>query len=328
MNKIFPIILLLLAATIWTSCEKGIEINDDYKDITIVYGLINPNDSVSYLRIEKAFLSNGDIYQDALNPDSNLYSYKLDVKILADDGSRTIEFDTITIYNKEDGIFYSPKMVVYYAVTKNLLDKDKTYNLEITNPKTGDFISSSTGLVDGSRINFGYPNFSVSFINDKSVTFRSIKGARLYQLNIRFHYTEGLLVRGDTIFSEHYSDWLFPGITSRSLDGGEEMAIPYIGNEFYTNLLNTIPVKENVFRYSGQAEFILSMADDIFNIYMDINKPSTSIVLDRPAYTNIENGYGIFASRSFFSDYYGLNLLSIGKLREYESLNFVQRPIK
>jgi hypothetical protein len=31
---------------------------------------------------------------------------------------------------------------------------------------------------------------------------------------------------------------------------------------------------------------------------MDLNKPSTSLVQERPAYTNIENGIGIFASRT------------------------------
>lgn len=326
MNKFISALILLITSLIVTSCDKDIQVNDDYKNISIVYGLINPNDSVSYIRIEKAFLSNGDIYQDAQVADSNIYPYKLDVKIYSE--NRTIEFDTITIYNKNEGVFYAPKMTVYYAVTKGLFNTNDTYYLEVRNPKTGDLITSSSKLIDGSKIRFDYPNFSVSFVSDKEVTFKSIPGARLYQLNVRFHYTEGFLNNGDTIFSQHYVDWIFPTYTSRELSGGEDMLMPYVGAEFFSNLKNNIPIKPNVFRYIGQTEFILSTADDIFNIYMDVNKPSTSIVIDRPTFTNIENGYGIFASRSNGGGFYNLNLQTQLELRNMEDLNFVQMPTK
>ena len=86
MNKIFAFLAFVITLAVFTSCDKDIEINDDYKDITIIYGLLDPTDSISYLRIEKAFLSNGDIYQAAQIPDSNIFSYKLDAKLLDKDG--------------------------------------------------------------------------------------------------------------------------------------------------------------------------------------------------------------------------------------------------
>lgn len=316
-----------MSSLLWVSCDKEVEINDDYKDITIVYGLINPEDSVSYIRIEKAFLSDGDIYQVAQIADSNIYPYKLDVKMIAEESGDIIEFDTVTIFNKDTGIFYAPKMTVYYAVTKDVLNTDDIYNLEINNPKNGDQISSQTVLVNGKRIHFSYPNYSINFLLDKTVAFKSISQARLYQLNIRFHYTEGLMNSGDTTFTEHYVDWLFPSTTSRGLTGGENMGIQYIGDEFYANLVNNIDVKGNVIRYSGQAELILSTADDVFNIYMEQNKPSTSIVIDRPKFTNIENGYGIFASRSNGGGFYNIGLTSQIKIRQLDGLNFIAQPV-
>jgi len=298
--------------------------NDDYQDISIVYALINPNDSVSYIRIEKAYLTDGNIYQAAQIPDSNLFPYKLDVKMYSN--NRTILFDTITIYNKDTGIFYAPKMKVYYAVTKNRLNTDDIYHLEINNPKTGDQLTSSTSLVDGSRIRYSYPRSKADFSNDKACEFKSISNVTVYQLNIRFHYTEGYLSGGDTIFSEHYVDWIQPSVHPINNSAGQEISIPYSGEAFYSNLENNIPYKENVFRYVGQAEFITSSADETFNAYMEINKPSASLVIDRPLFTNIENGYGIFASRSKYNYSYDLTGPSIIKLRRIESLNFVQRP--
>lgn len=322
MNKLYSIFLLLILPFFWVSCDKEVELLDDYQDITIVYGLINPNDSISYIRIEKAFLSDGDIYQAAQVPDSNLYPYKLNVRIYSQNTS--IIFDTITVYNKQEGIFYAPKMQVYYAVTDGKLNTEESYNLEITNPKTGDVVTSSTKLIDGSSIRFDYPNFSISFENDKSIEFKTIPDARLYQLNIRFHYTEGLINGSDTAFSEHYVDWVFPAIKSQDLYGGDNMDIPYIGEQFYSNLINTIPYKDNVVRFIGQCEVILSTADDTFDVYLEVNKPSTSIIIERPSFTNIENGYGIFATRSNGGGLYNLNLQSKGHLKSIEELNFVR----
>lgn len=322
MKRLKAFVLILALPLIWISCDKEIQINDDYKNISIVYGLLDPNDSISYIRIEKAFLSDGDIYQAAQIPDSNLYGYKLNVRVYSE--STNIVFDTITIYNKNEGIFYAPKMLVYYAVTKGILNTNEEYILEVKNPKTGEMTTSSTSLVDGSRIRFDYPNFSISFVTDKNVKFKSVKDARLYQLNLRFHYTEGILNNGDTTFTYEYVDWIFPSDQSLNLDGGQEMSVPYIGDEFYSNLMNNIPVKDNAVRFIGQCEVILSVADDVFNTYLEVNKPSTSIVIDRPAFTNIENGYGIFSSRSNGGGFYNLNLQSQLRLREIESLNFVR----
>ncbi len=322
MNRLFAALFLVALGLFTMSCDKEIDINDDYEDIAIVYGLLNPNDSISYLRIEKAYLSDGDIYQAAQVADSNLFPNKLDVKVYSN--NRVITFDTITIYNKKEGIFYAPKMVVYYAVTKGLLNVNDTYNLEIKNPETGQLITSSTSLIDGSSIRFDYPNLSITFESDKAVTFKSIENGRLYQLNLRFHYTEGLLSGSDTTFSEHYVDWIFPGITSKELYGGEDLFIEYSGEEFYSNLLNAIQYKDNVVRMIGQCEVILGVADETFNVYMDVNKPSASIVIDRPAFTNIENGYGIFASRSYGGGLYSLNNFTKNRLKTFEQMNFIR----
>lgn len=320
MNKSYLFLLILTIPFMWMSCDKDVKILDDYKDTTIVYGLMNPNDSISYLRIEKAYLTNGDIYQAAEIPDSNLYAHKLDVKIKSENG--TITFDTITIFNKEEGIFYAPKMQVYYAVTKGLINTTDSYELEITDPKSGNHVTSSSKFHDGSGLRFDYPNFSITFESDKYVEFKSIANARLYQLNLRFHYMEQVL-DDTTTRTFHYVDWIFPSYASRDLYGGEGMAIPYVGDEFYSNLINNMEPAGNKKRFYGEIELILSTADDTFNTYMEVNKPSSSLVIDRPAFTNIENGYGIFAGRSSGGGFYRLNLQTKTKLKTLPDLNFV-----
>jgi len=320
MNRIFILFITVITLAIFTSCEKEVNINDEYKDITIVYGLLDPEDSISYLRIEKAFLSDGDIFQAAQVPDSNLYSYKLDVKITNDQGNVIAVFDTMTVYNKQEGIFYAPKMIVYYALTKARLNDRDTYYLEINNPKTGDQITSTTKVVDARKMRINKPNLNISFTGNDAVKYVSIKDIRLYQVNLRFYYGEENILTGDS--SGYYTDWVLPSVSSRTLSGGEDLETPYSRESFYSNLLNTIPVKENVVRYIGPIDVIISCADDTFNVYMEINKPSASLVIDRPDFTNIENGYGLFASRSTKTKQITMNSKSKAILWNIEELNF------
>ena len=320
MNRLVAFFAIVFFSVAFVSCEKGIDINDDYKETTIVYGLIDPADSISYIRIEKAFLTDGDVFLAAQVPDSNLFSYKLDVKLRGENGDVVVTFDTITIYNKNEGIFYSPEMLVYYAVTKDLLNEEDTYKLEINNPNSALQVSAESQFIDGSRLKINKPNLTMTFTSNYAVKFESRPNIRLYQANIRFHFMEEHIETGDSTW--HFVDWVLPTASSQFLTGGEDLEIPYSGDAFFANLENNIPIKDNIIRREGQIEVIVSMADETFNLYLDINKPSASLVIDRPAFTNIENGYGIFASRSRKVKLSKLNSGSHAILMGIESLQF------
>ena len=55
-------------------------------------------------------------------------------------------------------------------------------------------------------------------------------------------------------------------------------------------------------------EFILSCGNEDLNTYMEVNEPATGVVTERPSFTNIEGGIGIFGSKyqvstsGYFSD--------------------------
>ena len=49
-------LILLCVVQLVSSCSKDFKIDAPYKDITIVYGLLNISDTAHYIRIHKAFL--------------------------------------------------------------------------------------------------------------------------------------------------------------------------------------------------------------------------------------------------------------------------------
>ena len=322
MNRIIAILIITFFSLAIISCEKGFNINDDYSVTTIVYGLIDPTDSISYLRIQKSFLTEGDAFEAAQIADSNLFPYKFDVKLRAENGDIVVTFDTITIYNKNEGFFYSPKTLVYYAVTKDLLNDSDVYTLEINNPKNGKQVSAKSQFIDGSKLNIDFPNqvIHIDANNKYSIGFNSIKNARLYSANIRFHYKEEHIETGDSAWS--YVDWTLPPILSSDLNGDEELRIYYYSNDFYSNLKDNILINEKIIRKEGQVELTVFISDETFHYYLAANDPSTSLIVVRPDYTNIENGLGIFASRSKKTIFTKLNASSHATLIGLDSLNF------
>ena len=112
------ILLLLISFPLFYSCDHTLNVNAPWKDITVVYGLLNQNDSIHYLKITKAFLGEGNALMFSKIPDSSNYPDKLDVRVEGweinskYDSSlkQTILFDTTTITNKQEGdsVFYYP----------------------------------------------------------------------------------------------------------------------------------------------------------------------------------------------------------------------------
>ena len=65
----------LLPAVFLFGCSTDLEINAPYKNITIVYGLMSTKDAsdVHFVKINKAFLGDGDAFVFAQVRDSNEY---------------------------------------------------------------------------------------------------------------------------------------------------------------------------------------------------------------------------------------------------------------
>ena len=64
------------------SCSNDLEINAPWKDVTVVFGLLNKNETTHYVRISKAFLGEGDAMEFASQFDSLYYNPDLlDVKV-------------------------------------------------------------------------------------------------------------------------------------------------------------------------------------------------------------------------------------------------------
>lgn len=315
------VIALFCSISLFSSCSTDFDVNAPWKDITVVYGLLNQNDSVHYLKITKAFLGEGDALMFSKIPDSSNYPDKLDVTIEVWDMKKdnngniydsiyikTIPFDTTTIADKEkgDSIFYYPYQLIYKSEVSKL-NPDFTYKLFIKNKQTGKEITGSTELVRKmTDISNPKPaparaSFKPGFKN--SVVWTTVEGGKRYQFVARFHYLE--ISKTDTSDkTEKFVDWIiFNDLILGNTIGGEELTRTYPCDAFYTVIGNgirqNIPSSElyNYTRVAYSMEYIFSVAADDLNTYMEVTEPSYTIVQEKPPFTNIINGIGLFSSR-------------------------------
>ena len=117
MKRLYLLLYLSLLAFL-SSCSTDIDLYADYKQVPVIYGLLDPTADTNFIKITRAFYVQGDAYQSAVNPDSSNYAGKLNARLVEycnGDSVREIILDTITIHNKEQGIFYAPEQKLYYT---------------------------------------------------------------------------------------------------------------------------------------------------------------------------------------------------------------------
>lgn len=295
--------LILLALFSLVSCEEDFDLNAPYKDITVVYGLVDPSEDTIFLKINKAFLGDGDVLQMARIEDSSVYVNGLQAVVEEwENGTfmKSYTLDTINITNKEEGTFYNPYQIIYYTPFEPVFSRSYILKVNVN----GKAVTGTTNLVNDFAVS--KPSAGSKFIQfrkdtEGSVDWESAKNGKRYEVVIRFKYKEVFLSTPDTLYT--YVDWYMGTKKSVTDKGGEDMTVVYNNNGFYTLLGDQIPyedptkeadVKE---RYTNDVDFLISVAGTDLNTYMEVNEPSNSIVQDRPDFTNLSNGLGIFSTR-------------------------------
>lgn len=304
MKKLFPFITATLF--LFSACSTDFDVIDDYKETTVVYGLLDQNDSIHYIRVNKAFLGEGNALHMAQEFDSINYANQLSVTIEEIQNGvvkNTTVLQKDNSIEKESGIFNNSKNILFSF--NSVLNPLSVYKLNLINNSTKNVVTGETPLISNFNIvspkttttsfDFAGSNPAVTLNQTKTIEWISGSNGRLYEVILRFHYTE--VNKGDNSKVYKYIDWVFPSQKSINLSGGETMKINFKGFEFYKFVASALQSNNDIWRYPGKLDFLFSVASEEFNTYMEVNAPSTGIVQEKPLYSNIDNGVGLFSSR-------------------------------
>lgn len=301
MKRLSHILILLSGLLVFNGCDNDVDINASYQDIVIVYGVLDPYSDGTFLKINKAFLGPENALIMAQIPDSSQFLELLDVRLLDDnDPPNEYIFDTITTDNKDTGIFYNPYQQMYYHPL--IPANDTKYSLKVYY-KEMEITSETRTIEDFSAADISRPGFAkaIGFQYDLINTVRWFRKeqAPRYDVTIRFYFKEMWEGQTDTVF--RYIDW-FRDI--KKATSGEEVETFYNGSTFFTAIDTYVAYKDEateskvIARYFGNVDFIIEAGGTELNTYIEVNEPTSSIIQDRPQYSNIKNGIGIFSARS------------------------------
>lgn len=319
--KKFPIILTMsVLLGFLVSCSTDVDLYADYKDIPVIYGLLNTTVDTNFIRINRAFSGSNENHinanEVALIADSCNYPGKLKAYIVEykqgygntyQSTGDTLTLDTITINGKQEGIFYAPKQKVYYTTDRlaNNTGHSK-YKYKLFVFKDNDTISAETGIVGGD--DFKIATYSLHFEAQPSDKFGKIKftaadNAVFYNMEFVFTYHES--INGGPMVDKQVS-YICGSKSIEELSTENSLFFFTYSNNILFNLLeNAIGADTvmdinhpNVVRSFDKYPIQIKLSaggDELYN-YIQVNTPS-GFSQSVPDYTNVTGGYGVFSSR-------------------------------
>ena len=311
----------LSISLIFSSCSTDFELNAPYETIPVVYGLLDQSKDTQFVKINRSFLGYGNNVDYAAINDCTHFENVVAVLEEYNEFGNLIDYDTLKelmVGNLQPGIFYEDSQKVYYLETDNdSLKEENTYHLKVSVPDKGLNFDAETDLIKGSWLNFKFQTilylagsgFKVADVDlattedgylEQTLRWTTAERGKRYELMLRLHYTE---VYNDLSEQEKYLEWNLGRQISVSSSGGEEMFKDVSGGSFF----NFVETQLQNYEYEDQVmkrvlgmdavEIILTAGNEDLNTYMQVNEPVTGIVTERPIFTNVNNGIGIFASK-------------------------------
>jgi hypothetical protein len=296
------LIFLFACLLLIGSCKTDFSTIAQYKEVMVVYGLLDQNDTIQYIRVGRAFLGEGNVLVMAQQADSiNYPDDALEVTMERQTGSQTISYPLTRIdtIDKETGVF-NVKQKFYADV--NPINTSATYKVTVHNKITGATTSSSTGIVKAPpSIESPNPSTRIDFANNTDLIIQFYAGqlAKIYSVGLQFRYREIDFTTQDTTWK--YFTW---SLGQKPAAVGSLIEFRAVRLEFFNKVRDNMapepnkskkfPADATVFPMDVQ---IIGVTEEL-NTFVSLTNPTSGIAQEPPFYTNIENGIGIFSSRN------------------------------
>lgn len=295
-----------------SGCKTEFSVNGEYQKTAIVNAIIDFNDTIHYLKINKTFLGDGNAFDFAAIPDSSYFS-SVDgtvKEVVNGTVNRTFTLRDTLIENKdESGVFYAPQQRLYYFYTapNEKLDKDAILRLNLNLDNGDNIVTGETELVSGLSIespnDFTPLALAEALVEDDtdylrpSISFKTGTSAQYFDLRIIFRYNE---FEGTNNTIKEF-EWKVADLAKDQLavSPNNQASIVLNGKNFYEQVAAKISIDPAVTRRTVHSlDFVLTGGSQDLVNYIAVNQPVSSLAQSKPTFTNLSGGLGIFTSRS------------------------------
>lgn len=303
-------LLLLLGLS---SCESEFTPNAEWQEISSVFCLLDQDDDTTFVRLQRCYLGDGNLYDYGAVADSLYYpadAVEVQIRVwrdaadLSQNGATPLyvmTFDRV-LRDKLDGRFASgPQPIYCHRNLPGEMDTAYTYELLVRRVSDGATLASATTRLLGDPSDtYGWLKNPSPVSGNGRATFNMLTGScqvrwtpldrgRLYQPRVRFYYR----YRFDPD-SLRYVDIPCEAVKQTSLQT-LELNTSVSKDHYLNELSKVLSADTNHKKFVDTVGIIMDVADEHLNAYI-----SAITAMDRQnyqSYSNIIGGVGIFASR-------------------------------
>lgn len=333
MKLCFRFLVLSVFVLVYSGCSNEIEVLADYEESAAIYGLLDPNSSVQFIKINKVFVNPNARATDIAKIADSLYFDTIAPELVEVGTGRRIPLYKANIALKDSGTFANSPNYLY--VTTEQIFQTQTYRLEMKLPKSGKMVAAQTNVAMNSFLNQPVNNFSriinVPPTGNLNLQFYTGQNTKIFDCYFNFSYIEQNKF-DSTIKSTKTISWkILRSYRSSSVKDKDQETVTQrtTGASFYNLLLNEVKPNPNVIRKFTYCSVVLIAGNRELDTYIQSSTPSIGIVQKQSEYSNFDNAVGIFASRNtMFFDQVTISETMKTVLTQdinYKSLGFVRK---
>ena len=306
-----PLIFTFLLASVFVfSCSNDFDVIAKWKDIPVVFGLIDISDSAHYIRVEKAYLDpDADALELAKIADS-IYYENATVQLERVSNGQLFTLERVDGnnwgYPREDGVFATePNWLYRIDSTEIRLKAGEQIRLHIDRGNGLPDVTSNAVVLAPMKLNtpgsstngFSFTNLKTN-INWSAADSAFIFDATLYVKYAEYPKTDPSMLVYKTI------EWPWArGLRRES--NNNIFDVEKVGIEFYELMKNNIEVNEDLKRIFLGIDVEIIAGGASLEKYVNVSLANTGITSsgEIPTYSNISEGLGIFDSVNKFRRY-------------------------
>ena len=290
-------LLPILLISIFAACTENVDLYSDGQPTPVVYCLLDPSDSIQYIRIGRSYQGGSADVRISPDPDSTVWNITHEVYIeeyTGDVKGNTYRFAPDSFIKKDSGFFPVTNLRIYSSSFKP--DPGKSYQLYVYFPDLNKMVSSKI-MIHGVPVIEDPLPLSIRKINfepGQPFVIRWLPGENtgVYELIFRLYYRDSSAT-GEEFNSADYSSG---GIFDLKTDQLQEYGMG--GPAFYDAMAKNIPVVPGIVREVISVEFIMISGGIDLGFHYRAGVETGSNFTNFSEYSNMRNGLGIFSSRS------------------------------
>jgi len=301
-SKFLAIVVLMVS---FLGCDNELEVNADYKETIVVFGLLDANQPKQYIKINKAFLTNEQTVAQVAQIEDSLYFADLKAELFEEQTGRVIPLNAENVSNKKPGIFLNEPNYLY--TTTEAINPLNSYQIRVENLKTGTKVDSRTDVVNRATVFAPVNGFDIDFAISSqpraAIVVNLIAGnnARLYDVVLDFDYEE--FYKFDTM-NKTTKRITWKLMDSRPATDRSPIKSSLTTELFFDLLTAQIDIRKDWIRRAKGFQVTYVGGGEELSNYISVSKPSIGIVQKQTEYSNIRNGLGIFSSRNVIVSQY------------------------